>query len=98
MHDVSGGFEGSTTEGWAAEGWAGGQPMMAQTLGLAMARRAADILLRHRDMHIRAAHDSGSPEEAHFAMDDAVFTAVLDAANESLGQFDPRPPADRWCD
>jgi hypothetical protein len=23
---------------------------------------------------------------------------VLDAANECLGQFDSRPPADRWCD
>lgn len=98
MHDVSGGFEGSAVEGGAVEGWTGGQPMMAQTLGLAMARRAADILVRHRDMHDRAVPDSGSPEAAQFAMDDAVFTAVLDAANECLGQFDPRPPADRWCD
>jgi hypothetical protein len=72
--------------------------MMAQTLGLAMARRAAAILDRHRDMHNRAVPESGSPEAAQFALDDAVFCAVLDAANECLGQFDPRPPADRWCD
>ena len=88
MQDTSGGFEG----------FAGSQPMMAQTLGLAMARRAADILDRHRDMHNRAVPESGSPEAAQFALDDAIFIAVLDAANECLGQFDPRPPADRWCD
>jgi hypothetical protein len=74
------------------------QPLLAQTLGLAMARRAADILERHRDMHSRAAPESGSPEAAQFAQDDAIFSAVLDAANECLGAFDHRPPADRWCD
>jgi hypothetical protein len=87
MQDSSGGLAGF-----------GGQTMLAQTLGLAMARRAADILDRHRDVHNHAAPDSGSPEAAQFALDDAIFTAVLDAANECLGQFDPRPPADRWCD
>jgi hypothetical protein len=79
-------------------GYSGGKPLLAQTLGVAMARRAADILDRHRDAHNRAAPGSGSPEAAQFALDDAIFTAVLDAANECLGQFDPRPPADRWCD
>jgi hypothetical protein len=23
---------------------------------------------------------------------------ILDAANESLGHFDDRPPGERWCD
>jgi hypothetical protein len=27
-----------------------------------------------------------------------VLRAILDAANESLGHFDDRPPAERWCD
>ena len=33
-----------------------------------------------------------------FAADNAIFTAVLDAANECLGRFDARPADDRWCD
>ena len=33
-----------------------------------------------------------------FACDNAIFTAVLDAANECLGRFDTRPADDRWCD
>jgi hypothetical protein len=102
MNETSGGSGGAGLDGGLAAGsmpgFGGGQPLLAQTLGLAMARRAADILGRHRDMHNRAVPDSGSPEAAQFALDDAIFTAVLDAANESLGQFDPRPPADRWCD
>jgi len=32
------------------------------------------------------------------AVDNAIFTAVLDAANECLGRFDSRPADDRWCD
>jgi hypothetical protein len=67
--------------------------LLAETLGLAMARKAADVLSRHRD---------GDPDPdadtARFAAEDAVFTAVLDAANECLGRFDGRPAADRWCD
>ena len=72
--------------------------LLAETLGMAMARRAADILDRHRDVLSRKVPDSSDPDAAQFALDDAVFTAVLDAANECLGQFDSRPPADRWCD
>jgi hypothetical protein len=30
--------------------------------------------------------------------DGAVLRAILDAANECLGHFDDRPPAERWCD
>ena len=88
---------------------------MAETLGLVMARRAAQILDRHRESLTPdaqpAAPDDAAPDGAaldgvsldggdvdRFALDDAIFTAVLDATNECLGQFDSRPPADRWCD
>ncbi len=71
---------------------------LAQTLGLAMARRAADILDRHRAALGRAGSDGKGLDAAQFAADDAIFTAVLDAANECLGRFDARPADDRWCD
>jgi hypothetical protein len=75
------------------------RPLLAETLGLAMARRAADILDRHRDALASAALGaSAGPDTGALALDDAIFTAVLDAANECLGRFDSRPAADRWCD
>ncbi|HVT68216.1 MAG TPA: hypothetical protein VHF26_10735 [Trebonia sp.] len=78
--------------------------VLAETLGLAMARRAAEILERHQ-----TALSIGVPRpgtalsgEDEFAADNAVFTAVLDAASECLGRFDARLDAqaadDRWCD
>jgi hypothetical protein len=94
--------------------------LLAEILGLAMARRAADILDRHRAPLMATpasgsdgsdendesgesggAGDAGQPAEAddaQFALDNAIFTAVLDAANECLGQFDARPSDERWCD
>jgi hypothetical protein len=72
------------------------QLLLAETLGLAMARCAWDILERHR-----AALTGGAATEtddAQFAIDNAIFSAVLDAANECLGRFDARPADDRWCD
>ena len=97
--------------------------LLAEILGLAMARRAADILDRHRAALMGApaggrggtgeagpgeannagpgeADDAGPGEadDAQFALDNAIFTAVLDAANECLGQFDARPSDERWCD
>lgn len=69
----------------------------AETLGLAMARRAAEILSRQRDGVASPDGDRG-PGPARFAADDAVFAAILDAANECLGRFDGRPADDRWCD
>jgi hypothetical protein len=100
--------------------------LLAEILGLAMARRAADILDRHRATLMDApagdtgdtgengenggtrepsaagaAGDAGQPaaaDDAQFALDNAIFTAVLDAANECLGQFDARPSDERWCD
>jgi len=81
-------------------GGAGGMErlLLAQALGLAMARRAADILGRHSAALTRGASGSTGPDPGQFAADDAIFTAVLDAANECLGQFDVRPAEDRWCD
>jgi hypothetical protein len=82
--------------------WSGADRMrylrLAETLGLAMARRAADILERHRAALRRAAPGDAAPDTAQFAADDAIFTAVLDAANECLGRYDDRPAEDRWCD
>jgi hypothetical protein len=99
--------------------------LLAEILGLAMARRAADILDRHRaaltsgpDDPVAkvgavgepgrasgtdgaAETDSAGPpdvDDAQFALDNAIFTAVLDAANECLGRFDTRPADERWCD
>ncbi|HEX4089616.1 MAG TPA: hypothetical protein VHZ33_12930 [Trebonia sp.] len=83
--------------------------LLAEILGLAMARRAADILDRHRAALMSAPAGGGRPggsgalgqaeaDDHQFALDNAVFTAVLDAANECLGQFDARPSDERWCD
>src|ERR1700749_4135654 len=74
--------------------------LLAETLGLAMARRASDILERHRATLTSdpAARGTAEDDDDHFAVDDAIFTAVLDAANECLGRFDSRPADDRWCD
>ena len=75
--------------------------LLAETLGLAMARRASDILERHRAALAGGNGAIGTaPEDDddQFACDNAIFTAVLDAANECLGRFDTRPADDRWCD
>jgi hypothetical protein len=87
--------------------------LMAETLGHAMARRAAEILRRRQEtpdgtLQPGSAKPMGSAsgepgagpgeEPARDAADDAVFSAVLDAANECLGRFDSRPSRDRWCD
>jgi|HubBroStandDraft_2_1064218.scaffolds.fasta_scaffold369132_2 hypothetical protein len=101
--------------------------LLAEILGLAMARRAADILDRHRAALMGAPSGPAGPagsgkagsagsggsgeagsaggmgqpgeaDDAQFALDNAIFTAVLDAANECLGQFDARPSDERWCD
>ncbi|HEY0937400.1 MAG TPA: hypothetical protein VGD91_27130 [Trebonia sp.] len=78
------------------------QLLLAETLGLAMARRAAEILERHRVAPPGAGAAvpvAGlSDDDGQFAVDHAIFSAVLDAANECLGRFDARPADDRWCD
>jgi len=106
-----GGYGGGTDYGPAASALGLGQLLLAETLGLAMARRAADILDRNRDSIAQLAGAGPGDDEAgeagpsptatdarQFALDDAIFTAVLDAANDCLGRFDSRPPAERWCD
>ena len=60
--------------------------LLAGTLGLAMARKAAAIL--------EGDADTQQPREA----EGAVLRAILDAANECLGHFDDRPAGERWCD
>jgi hypothetical protein len=76
--------------------------LLAETLGLAMARRATDILERHRAAltsgAVGASGGARQGDDDQFAFDNAIFTAVLDAANECLGRFDTRPADDRWCD
>jgi len=76
--------------------------LLAGTLGLAMAQKAAEILDGEP-----ASGDSLAPVPAVLdgqrapdprSQDGAVLRAILDAANESLGHFDDRPPAERWCD
>jgi hypothetical protein len=72
--------------------------LLAGTLGLAMAQKAAQIL----DVEENPG-DSGDPWDPADAQADrgpegAVLRAILDAANECLGHFDDRPPAERWCD
>jgi hypothetical protein len=59
--------------------------LLAGTIGLAMARRAAAIL-------------EGQPGSEPQGGDGVVLRAILDAASECLGQFDDRPAAERWCD
>lgn len=72
--------------------------LLAETLGLAMARRASDILERHRATLTSDPAAVAEDDDDQFAVDNAIFTAVLDAANECLGRFDTRPADDRWCD
>jgi hypothetical protein len=59
--------------------------LLAGTLGMAMARKAAAIL------------DGEDPAAAQVNQG-AVLRAILDAANECLGYFDDRPAGERWCD
>ncbi len=76
--------------------------LLAGTLGLSVARKAAAILDGEP-----ASADSLTPVPAVLdgqrapdprSNDGAVLRAILDAANECLGQFDDRPSAERWCD
>src|SRR2546427_13162206 len=59
--------------------------LLAGTLGLAMARKAAAIL----------EGDPGHAEQP--GAEGAALRAILDAANECLGHFDDRPAGERWC-
>ena len=76
--------------------------LLAGTLGLTMARKAAAILDGEP-----ASGDAlvpvppvldGQRAPDPRSSDGAVLRAILDAANECLGHFDDRPPGERWCD
>jgi hypothetical protein len=71
--------------------------LLAGTLGLAMARKAAAILEGKTDQ-ILPVPDGAEPDDDAYSHDGVVLRAILDAANECLGHFDDRPSAERWCD
>ena len=71
--------------------------LLAGTLGLAMAQKAAAIL---EGVPQEVQDDPSSPDDRgdDRRTDGAVLRAILDAANECLGHFDDRPAGERWCD
>jgi hypothetical protein len=81
--------------------------LLAGTLGLSMAQKAAAILEGEPDcgapprmpplLPPMAGPDGQRSQEARLP-EGAVLRAILDAANECLGLFDDRPPGERWCD
>jgi hypothetical protein len=83
--------------------------LLAGTLGLAMARKAAAILegepsyAASDNTGCQGTQDSHDPQGVTSfrepqGADGAVLRAILDAANECLGHFDDRPAGERWCD
>lgn len=70
--------------------------LLAGTLGLAVARKAAAILDGEPAQDSSPQALPGGPDPQ--SQDGAVLRAILDAANECLGHFDDRPPGERWCD
>jgi hypothetical protein len=84
--------------------------LLAGTLGLTMAQKAAAILEGEPASPGGEPASPGGEPAAGLPLPDgagpdiskvregAVLRAILDAANECLGHFDDRPPGDRWCD
>ena len=85
--------------------------LLAGTLGLAMARKAAAILEGEPNHAASVPDGAGSPcppggQDSQGApsfrepqgSEGAVLRAILDAASECLGHFDDRPAGERWCD
>jgi hypothetical protein len=73
--------------------------LLAGTLGLAMAQKAAAILEGEPNSGaplppVPDGRESQNPQ----LREGAVLRAILDAANECLGYFDDRPAGERWCD
>ena len=74
--------------------------LLAGTLGLTVARKAAAILDGEpttEDSLMPLVLDGQKAPDPR-SLDGAVLRAILDAANECLGHFDDRPPGERWCD
>jgi hypothetical protein len=80
--------------------------LLAGTLGLSMAQKAAAILEGEPAPGVSplpegADQSAPGPDGADQSVpgsDGAVLRAILDAASECLGHFDDRPPSERWCD
>jgi hypothetical protein len=78
--------------------------LLAGTLGLAMAQKAAAILEGEPNTGapLLVPDDAGSQSTGNVrdpqGSDGAVLRAILDAASECLGRFDDRPQGERWCD
>ena len=72
--------------------------LLAGTLGLAMARKAAAIL--EGAPAVSEGSQECRPQEGQppNGAEGAVLRAILDAASECLGHFDDRPAGERWCD
>jgi hypothetical protein len=77
--------------------------LLAGTLGLAMARKAAAILEGEPSQPappLAVPDGTGSQGAPGFrepqGQEGAVLRAILDAANECLGHFDDRPAGERW--
>jgi hypothetical protein len=76
--------------------------LLAGTLGLAVAQKAAAILegepaTTDPEIPLPPIAPGQQAPDAR-SNDGAVLRAILDAANECLGYFDDRPPGERWCD
>ena len=71
--------------------------LLAGTLGLTMAQKAAAILEGEPNRGARP-HDTGDVQDPQASESAVVLRAILDAANECLGHFDDRPSGERWCD
>jgi hypothetical protein len=85
--------------------------LLAGTLGLTMAQKAAAILegepdagapprpgpdgAQHPCDGAKDPRNAGDPQVSEGAV---LLRAILDAANECLGHFDDRPAGERWCD
>jgi hypothetical protein len=83
--------------------------LLAGTLGLAMARKAAAILEGEPDQQapdrtvpdgteVQDQQEGPAAVRVPRTQEGAVLRAILDAANDCLGHFDDRPPGERWCD
>ena len=81
--------------------------LLAGTLGLSMACKAAAILDGETESDASLpplaslpTRDGQAPQGVPDPQrpEGAVLRAILDAANECLGHFDDRPPGERWCD
>jgi hypothetical protein len=77
--------------------------LLAGTLGLAMAQKAAAILegepaTTDPEMPVPPMADDSQQAPDPRSNDGVVLRAILDAANECLGHFDDRPSGERWCD